>query len=121
VSDGTYLTGSSITLPQPPTRENFTFAGWHTESTGGSPLGSTYSPPGTGNITLFAQWTENSIPAPSANLAPSPSSSVDTTPAQSSTVLAATGSNNLALLGIFGLATAVGLALVAQSARLRRK
>lgn len=56
VSGQTYTAGSTINLASPPTRTGYTFKGWFTGSTGGSALGSTYSPPGTGNITLYAQW-----------------------------------------------------------------
>jgi uncharacterized repeat protein (TIGR02543 family) len=57
VAGGAYTSGSAITLPAAPTRSGFNFAGWFTASTGGTPLGTTYSPTGTGNITLYAQWT----------------------------------------------------------------
>jgi uncharacterized repeat protein (TIGR02543 family) len=62
VAAGTYTIGSSVTMPAAPTRSGFIFAGWFAGSTGGTALGSTYSPPGTGNITLYAQWT----PAPAS-------------------------------------------------------
>lgn len=65
VSGQTYTMGSTINLASPPTRTGYTFKGWFTGSTGGSALGSTYSPPGTGNITLYAQWEA----APVAELA----------------------------------------------------
>lgn len=57
VAGGTYTVGSSVTLPAAPTRSGYSFAGWFAGSTGGTALGSTYSPAGTGNITLYAQWT----------------------------------------------------------------
>ena len=57
VSGGNYSTGSSITLPAAPTRTGFTFAGWFTGTSGGTALGATYSPPSSGNVTLYAQWT----------------------------------------------------------------
>jgi uncharacterized repeat protein (TIGR02543 family) len=57
VTPGSYTIGSSVTLPAAPTRSGFTFAGWFASSTGGTALGTSYSPPGTGNITLYAQWT----------------------------------------------------------------
>lgn len=57
VTGGAYTIGSAITLPAAPTRSGFTFAGWFAASTGGTSLGTTYSPAGTGNITLYAQWT----------------------------------------------------------------
>lgn len=57
VTGGNYTIGSSITLPAAPTRTGFTFAGWFTGTSGGTALGATYSPPSTGNITLYAQWT----------------------------------------------------------------
>lgn len=56
VPDDTYTVGSSVTLPTAPTRANHTFLGWFTSNTGGTALGSTYSPSGTGPITLYAQW-----------------------------------------------------------------
>lgn len=57
VAGGSYTIGSAITLPAAPTRSGFTFAGWFAASTGGTSLGTTYSPAGTGNMTLYAQWT----------------------------------------------------------------
>lgn len=59
VSNGSYTIGSTINLASPPTRQGYTFTGWFTNPTGGTALGSTYSPSGTGNITLYAQWTAN--------------------------------------------------------------
>lgn len=57
VAGSTYTIGTSVTLPAAPTRTGYTFAGWFTGATGGTALGATHSPPSTGNITLFAQWT----------------------------------------------------------------
>ena len=57
VTAGSYIIASSVTLPAGPTRSGFTFAGWFTATTGGTALGTSYSPPSTGNITLYAQWT----------------------------------------------------------------
>ncbi len=57
-SPDTYTMGSSVTLPTTPSRSGFTFTGWFTSSSSGSPLGSSYSPPGTGDITLWAQWDQ---------------------------------------------------------------
>ena len=48
--------GSSVTLPTP-TRSGYTFNGWFTAATGGTKISSPYTP--TGNVTLFAQWTQN--------------------------------------------------------------
>lgn len=64
VAGGTYTIGSAVTLPAAPTRSGFTFAGWFAATTGGTALGNSYSPPSTGNITIFAQWT----PIPSATV-----------------------------------------------------
>lgn len=107
VANGTYATGNTISLPAAPTRSGFTFAGWFTSSTGGSPLGSTYSPLGTGNITLHAQWTSNT--------------SVAIQPAATTVALARTGSQMAELIGVFGITTVAGLLLLAQSIRLRRR
>lgn len=57
VTSSSYTIGSAVTLPAAPTRTGFSFSGWFVASTGGTALGTTYSPPGTGNITLYAQWT----------------------------------------------------------------
>jgi uncharacterized repeat protein (TIGR02543 family) len=111
VSDGSYATGSTVNLAAAPTREGYTFNGWFTSASGGTPLGSSYSPPATGNITLYAQWETNAAPAP----APAPN------PAPDSAALASTGSTTAFLLGAFGLSTVVGLLMLAQSIRLRRQ
>jgi len=55
VASGLYTQGSTVTLAAAPTRTGYEFLGWATTSAG-TPLGSTYAPPGTGNITLYAQW-----------------------------------------------------------------
>jgi uncharacterized repeat protein (TIGR02543 family) len=60
VSNSTYTIGSSITLPIAPARAGYTFNGWFLSSTGGSTIGgsgATYFPTGTGNLSIFAQWT----------------------------------------------------------------
>lgn len=52
---------ASITLPTP-TRTGYTFSGWYTASSGGTKIGNggaSYTP--TANITLYAQWTPNTI------------------------------------------------------------
>jgi uncharacterized repeat protein (TIGR02543 family) len=56
VSNGSYTTSGSITLPAAPNRANYSFAGWFLTATGGSALGATYSPPGTAALTIYAQW-----------------------------------------------------------------
>lgn len=59
----TSLTGSSIKLPSPTARTNFSFNGWYTATSGGTKIGNanaTYSP--TAAITLYAQWTQTAIP-----------------------------------------------------------
>ena len=59
VPDQSYTVGSTINVASAPTRPGYTFTGWFTSPTGGNALGSTYAPPGTGNITLYAHWTAN--------------------------------------------------------------
>jgi len=51
--------GGSVTLPTP-TRSGYTFNGWYTASSGGTRVGgagSSYTL--SGNVTLYAQWTQN--------------------------------------------------------------
>lgn len=55
VAAGLYTAGSTVTLAAAPTRAGYEFLGWATTSVG-TPLGANYAPPGTGAITLYAQW-----------------------------------------------------------------
>ena len=57
VLPGSYQIGDSITLPAAPTKAGYTFAGWFAASSGGSVLSTSYSPSGTGNISIYARWT----------------------------------------------------------------
>ena len=57
VTNGSYTIGGTLTLPSDPNRAGYTFNGWFLNSTGGTALVSPYSPPSTGTLTLFAQWT----------------------------------------------------------------
>jgi uncharacterized repeat protein (TIGR02543 family) len=100
VSGQTYTVGSTINLASPPTRSGYTFKGWFTSATGGSALGSTYSPPGTGNITLYAQWE-----------------------AVSESELAQTGTRTLSSLWLASMLLMAGLACVSASlsSRLRNR
>ena len=60
----TYVTDGSFNLPTTaPVRSGFTFNGWFLSATGGSALGSTYTPlTPFGDITIHAQWTEIIVP-----------------------------------------------------------
>jgi uncharacterized repeat protein (TIGR02543 family) len=108
VTARSYLAGGSVALPAAPTRAGFTFAGWFVAASGGTALVSPYSPPGTGAITLFAQWT--AVPAAAAPSAPS--------------ALAATGAS-LPLAAPMGMAmlllAAGGFALLASRRRVGRR
>ena len=61
VSDGTFSTGGSVTLPAAPTKAGFIFGGW-SATDGGSPISSPYSPGVTSNITIYAIWLAISPP-----------------------------------------------------------
>ncbi|MCD7748167.1 MAG: InlB B-repeat-containing protein [Firmicutes bacterium] len=50
--------GSTATAPTSPTRDGYTFAGWYTSASGGSAY--SFSTTVTGDITLYAHWTEES-------------------------------------------------------------
>ena len=57
-SEGSKTSDVAMTLPTP-TREHYTFNGWYTAASGGTRAGGagdSYLP--SGNITLYAQWTE---------------------------------------------------------------
>lgn len=66
VSNASFTTGGTLTLPAAPTRSGYTFNGWFTSPTGGTALSSPYSPSGTSAITLHAQWTSDSPASPTA-------------------------------------------------------
>ena len=60
VSSGSGLNGGSLTVASAPTYPGHTFTGWSTAANG---VGTTYAPGDslslTGDVTLFAQWTDN--------------------------------------------------------------
>ena len=63
-SSTTVNPGESVTLPTP-TRDGHTFNGWYTAASGGTKIGgagASYTP--TNNITLYAQWTEDTCVTP---------------------------------------------------------
>ena len=55
VTDATFISGGTVTLPAAPTRAGFTFQGWFTAPDGGTQYGSTTTPPD-GNVSIYAQW-----------------------------------------------------------------
>jgi uncharacterized repeat protein (TIGR02543 family) len=57
VAAGSFNTDGSMNLPSAPTKSGYVFNGWFTSPTGGTALSSPYSPSGTSNITLYAQWS----------------------------------------------------------------
>ena len=60
VNAGSVLTGGSLSAPTAPTRTGYDFAYW-SASDGGAALTFPYSPPNTGNFTLYARWTAKSL------------------------------------------------------------
>ena len=60
VTSGSVLTGGSLSAPTAPTRAGYDFAGW-SSSDGGATLNFPYSPPNTGNFTLYARWTAKTL------------------------------------------------------------
>ena len=54
---------SKINLPEPPVRDNYSFAGWYT-MTGGRGKAFTKDTLVTDNITLYAYWVSGDIPTP---------------------------------------------------------
>jgi uncharacterized repeat protein (TIGR02543 family)/LPXTG-motif cell wall-anchored protein len=66
VVDDVFVSGGSVTLPADPTRAGYTFSGWFTAQTGGTRIGSSFSP-SDGNVVVHAQWTPVAVaqtPAP---------------------------------------------------------
>lgn len=74
VPDGSYEFGTTLTFPTAPTREGYSFAGWFTSPTGGSPLTAANVSSGTSDVTLHAQWT--ALPAQTVSWTPTNTSLV---------------------------------------------
>lgn len=55
VSNGSFLTSSTVSEPTAPTRTGYTFAGW-SATDGGSAVTFPYAPEVTSNITMYARW-----------------------------------------------------------------
>jgi len=95
------------------TRSGFTFAGWATSADGSGTRyadGANYA--FASDLTLYAQWTDNSQPTPGGGVL----SAAATGP-----TLAATGVSGGLLPGLSALALILGLSLVAHSRRLRQR
>ena len=59
VTTGSTVTEGTISIaPTPPTKSNYTFAGWSTTN-GGSAISFPYAHGNTSNFTLYARWTAN--------------------------------------------------------------
>jgi uncharacterized repeat protein (TIGR02543 family)/LPXTG-motif cell wall-anchored protein len=81
VSDSAYTTGATISLPVAPTKSGNAFNGWFKSLTGGTALGTTYTPSGAQNITLYAQWTQTPSASPTTtSTSPSTTALVPPTP-----------------------------------------
>jgi uncharacterized repeat protein (TIGR02543 family) len=61
IPDSTFLNGSAITLPAAPTKAGHLFDGWFTSTTGGTALGTTYTPTGNTDVTLYARWSASAV------------------------------------------------------------
>ncbi|NBU47110.1 MAG: hypothetical protein EBS34_06645, partial [Flavobacteriales bacterium] len=62
VSNGSTVTGGTISNPGNPTQSGYSFNGWFVASSGGSAISFPYSHGQTSNFTLYAQWTVASTP-----------------------------------------------------------
>jgi uncharacterized repeat protein (TIGR02543 family) len=73
VAPQTVTYGETAFQPSNPTRANYTFTGWFTAATGGTKFD--FTAPIDGNVTIYAQWTENAKPPtpPTPTPAPTPS------------------------------------------------
>ena len=69
VNDQTVTEGQTITEPAAPTRDGYTFAGWFTETSGGSQWN--FNDPVNKSMTLYAKWTEIT-PDPTPTPTPTP-------------------------------------------------
>lgn len=58
VASQTVAVGTAVTRPADPTRSGYSFQGWYTAADGDTQWN--FADPVTGNMTLFARWTQNS-------------------------------------------------------------
>lgn len=58
VASQTVAVGTAVTRPADPTRSGYSFQGWYTAADGDTQWD--FADPVTGNMTLFARWTQNS-------------------------------------------------------------
>lgn len=58
VPSQTVVSGGKATVPTAPTRDGYTFAGWYQDAQG--TVAWNFETPVTANLTLYAQWSENS-------------------------------------------------------------
>lgn len=80
-TDDTYQMGGAVTLAAAPTRSGFTFDGWFDAATSGTKYGATFSPPATGDLTIYAHWT--AVPSSSGGSGSSNTPSPSPTPGSS--------------------------------------
>ena len=65
-STSSWIYGTQLTLPSAPTKTNYEFTGWFTESNGGIKVGdagSSYIPTNLSSFTIYAQWIQTITPA----------------------------------------------------------
>jgi uncharacterized repeat protein (TIGR02543 family) len=86
VSDATFVSGGSVTLPADPTRAGYTFNGWFSAQTGGTKFNSSFSP-SDGNLVVHAQWTPVTVATTPAK------ATAASAPTSSSPVLPTTGND----------------------------
>jgi uncharacterized repeat protein (TIGR02543 family) len=66
VADSKYSTGGCVDLPAAPSRDGYVFNGWFAAETGGIALANPFCPAGTGDLSIYAQWTKKADPKPVA-------------------------------------------------------
>lgn len=86
VSDATFVSGGTVTLPADPTRAGYTFNGWFSAQTGGTKFNSSFSP-SDGNLVVHAQWTPVTVATTPAK------ATAASAPTSSSPVLPTTGND----------------------------
>ena len=73
IADGSTTVGAMLADPGTPTREGYTFAGWFTSASGGSPLTFPHAHGQNAAFTLYAQWIvqeTTTTPAPPTTTTP---------------------------------------------------
>lgn len=108
ISNVSTASGGSLADPGTPTKAGYTFKGWFTAATGGSPIAFPYAHSQNADFTLFAQWNVVVVDSPSA-AASNPVRTTETSNKSLAKTGASTFDYQLIFFGMFSLILGIQL------------